>query len=679
MTELYPLNSYDEDVEEEDFQARYHRVDSMEETSSERFGLVQGAATERTLHVENNLDSFFQETYNYYLHKGFGSIISTSFVNLASVAFTVSVATFLLIMLDWSRLSECQQRVELCASLDRYIVSPFENQTPFKRMVVFGSSLGVVYCIQLMWSLYKSTVRAFKYRRVYRLNGVTTRDLQTMTWSSVVTKLKEYQKKVYYVKNGMQVNAFTIALRIMRKENYKIAFFCMNVLPLGSPDIASTLQHLVGTGGAKSQKTNVWWMGNGLEMNLDLAIFDNIIDPKTFQLRKDLDAQNIRRNLKTLGIVNLLLLPVIFTATFFFFFFKYAEELHSKRNYLGPRWWTPHSLWILREFNELPHVFHRRLHGSLRPSEKYLRMFPNPVPVVLARGAAFILGGLVAVLLVLGLVDDSVLLHVSLGEHNLVWFAAVLSSLLAAARSLIPPSEEESIGNPNLQMRRIVAFTHMLPDHWRGKAHTFDVKENLESLLPFRVVLLLRELLCVLCTPYILYFVLPRYSDDVVQFFKEYTSKNYSGVGDICSFSLMDLAKDGDKKWTLLLKALPLSSLANASEASFRSMDPLVESKLEKSWLNFKIQYSADNCGISDALGEDLLRKVKDLLAERRTEGSHGRLSDHTVMMMSASIENLTLVPQQIQVFDELNLSSEDIFWFLEQLRDEELRKRLDI
>jgi hypothetical protein len=92
---------------------------------------------------------------------------------------------------------------------------------------------------------------------------------------------------------------------------------------------------------------------------------------------------------------------------------------------------------------------------------------------------------------------------VNLWDRNLLWYLALFTTLTAMLRGLVPAEEDlDPLHNPNIQMRRVASFTHLYPSHWRGRAETYDVKEAFESLLPNRVVILMRELMCVACTPY---------------------------------------------------------------------------------------------------------------------------------------------------------------------------------
>jgi hypothetical protein len=79
-----------------------------------------------------------------------------------------------------------------------------------------------------------------------------------------------------------------------------------------------------------------------------------------FTLRKQFSPQALARRFQWFGVVNLCLMPFILPFIIVYFMFKYAEEFQSKKDYLGPRMWSPLAMWKFREFNELPHVLERR-------------------------------------------------------------------------------------------------------------------------------------------------------------------------------------------------------------------------------------------------------------------------------------------------------------------------------
>jgi len=258
-----------------------------------------------------------------------------------------------------------------------------------------------------------------------------------------------------------------------------------------------------------------------------------------------------------------------------------------------------------------------------------------------------------------------VLLYVNLGSRNLVWYTAVFSTVLAAARAVVPAQDEElASASPNVELRRVAALTHMLPDRWRHNAHTFDVRDEFAALIPFRLVLLSRELLSVVCAPYILAFVLPRHVDAVVDFCAGCTTTE-EGVGDVCRFGLMRLAQDGDAMWAFRLTG---------------SQGLLVNGKLEKSWLAFRHQYTRlADLGTADHAGETLLRQVGDLQRQRMPAIAVAAPVSVDMSSMWASHDALARRARDVTAArkdDEPVGTGEDLFWWVEQWREAEIEKR---
>lgn len=61
----------------------------------------------------------------------------------------------------------------------------------------------------------------------------------------------------------------------------------------------------------------------------------------------------------------------------------------------------------------------------------------------------------------------------------------MLGIILALSRALI--QEGGAAFDPELALLEVVAHTHYLPRHWRGRAHTREVHHNFQALFPFKV------------------------------------------------------------------------------------------------------------------------------------------------------------------------------------------------
>lgn len=114
------------------------------------------------------------------------------------------------------------------------------------------------------------------------------------------------------------------------------------------------------------------------------------------------------------------------------------------------------------------------------------------------------------------------------------------------ARSFIP--EEQGGGrSPQLLLQAALAHMHYLPEE-PGPAGRASAYRQMARLLQYRAVSLLEELLSPLLTPlFLLFWFCPR-SLEIIDFFHHFTV-DVAGVGDICSFALMDVKRHGHPQW----------------------------------------------------------------------------------------------------------------------------------
>jgi autophagy-related protein 9 len=544
-----------------------------------RYAAVAAADDEPGWVGAGDLDDFFSAAYAYHYESGFYCMATKAVVNTLTLGFTIVFSTFLLGFVDWPGLLACKNEAT-CFEFGHYVVSLGAHSSFFFRAFV------VLYCILFsafwLWSvaaLGPALRRMWDMHRFFtKVLGVSTRELQTMEWCEVVERMVALQEAGEHPIqiNGLSFSAKDVAMRIMRKHNYLVAIVNEEVLPLGTLML----------------DRERWFMGKCLELMLELCVLNHLFDAQHLLRRDWGDASLLRRRLQTVGVLNLLAMPFSLGFLVIYSFLKHAEEWHSKRSYLGPRWWSPYALWELREYNELPHLFERRTTASVRHADEYLRQFPAPLPTVVAGGVSFVAGAFVGVLMLFTLLDESILLHIKLGGRDLVWYIAIFSAVLAVSRSLVPPMEAQPQFAPQRAFKKVVAFTHYLPDRWRGRTHAFDTRDEFSDYLPYKVVLLLRELACVITAPYVLGVVLPRHCEQLIAFVRART-RNVKGVGDVCVYSELRLDEFGDERYGSE-RAGAGTSAAAAPSGAFTPVPERARvrgGKLEKSWLNFRLSY----------------------------------------------------------------------------------------
>eukprot|EP00798_Chlamydomonas_sp_ICE-L_P001264 gene1264-32612_t len=109
-------------------------------------------------------------------------------------------------------------------------------------------------------------------------------------------------------------------------------------------------------------------------------------------------------------------------------------------------------------------------------------------------------------------------------------------------------SDDPVAFDPEREMYEVVKYTHYMPRHWRGRAHTSEVQAAFNALFKPKVLLFFEEMASVILTPFMLYFSLPACAEEIAEFLRESTV-HIDGVGDVCCLANFDLDQHGSTKY----------------------------------------------------------------------------------------------------------------------------------
>ena len=201
------------------------------------------------------------------------------------------------------------------------------------------------------------------------LLDVPEQEIQSISWQEIVSRLmtlrdsnptitSKSQKTGGFVRtqDKQRMDAHDIANRLMRRQNYMIAMINKDILDLTLPiPFLRNRQLFTRT----------------LEWNLDLCILDFVFNHKGHVrplFLKDTHRKELSSSLRTrfiiAGISNLFFAPFLATFLVLKHFFQNFNDYQKNPSQIGMRDYTPFAQWKFREFNELGHLFHRRINMS---------------------------------------------------------------------------------------------------------------------------------------------------------------------------------------------------------------------------------------------------------------------------------------------------------------------------
>lgn len=172
---------------------------------------------------------------------------------------------------------------------------------------------------------------------------------------------------------------------------------------------------------------------------------------------------------------------------------------------------------------------------------RYVDQFPKRMTEDVARSVAFMSGAITAVLAVCTVLDSELFLGFEITkDRTVLFYLGIFGAIWAMTRGMV--SEETAVFNPEYALRNVIEYTHYVPEHWEDRLHSFEVKKEFAELYKMKVVIFLEEVMGIITTPMLLLFALPKCSDQIVDFFREFTV-HVDGLGYVCSFAVFDFKK----------------------------------------------------------------------------------------------------------------------------------------
>ncbi|KAL4868605.1 hypothetical protein BDV12DRAFT_96460 [Aspergillus spectabilis] len=486
-----------------------------------------------------NLDNFLKDVYTYFLGNGIWSILLNQVLSLMTSAFIVGFTTFLTNCVDYHRVPHSK-------FLGQILIPQCTKKMPMW-------STGLLWFLCVVWIL-KAILLFLEIRRLknmhdfYRyLLGISDAEIQTISWQEVVSRLMALRdanpatagavsannRKFLGSQSKQRMDAHDIANRLMRKENYLIALINKDILDLTLPIPFLRNRQL---------------FSRTLEWNINLCIMDYVFNEqgqvRTLFLkdthRKAL-SEGLRRRFMFFGIMNIFIAPFIVVYFMMHYFFRYFNEYKTAPSQLSSRQYTPLAEWKFREFNELWHLFERRINMSYPYATRYVDQFPKDKTVQIAGFVAFVAGALTSVLALASIIDPELFLGFELThDRTVLFYLGVFGSVWAFARGMVP--EDTDVFDPEYALLELNGYTHYCPSHWQGKLHSDEVRRDFAALYQPKIVIFMEEILSMIFTPFILWFSLPKCSERVIDFFREFTV-HVDGMGYLCSFAVFDFKK----------------------------------------------------------------------------------------------------------------------------------------
>eukprot|EP01130_Rhizamoeba_saxonica_P003251 TRINITY_DN1389_c0_g2_i6.p1 TRINITY_DN1389_c0_g2~~TRINITY_DN1389_c0_g2_i6.p1 ORF type:complete len:591 (-),score=102.97 TRINITY_DN1389_c0_g2_i6:24-1796(-) len=462
--------------------------------------------------------------YQHWQARGFLGTVLSRFFSVLSLLFSILLVGFVFFCIDYDELFTNYHFFDS--------VTPPKVDSSFEILGAVVLSICLLFWGHQVLRLLSTVVQSWKTRTYcYEVLGLDAYMISTMAWNDVLQTIVEKQGNT--LRRDRPLSHLEIVNIIMMEENFMIALLNTNTLNLKIPLLGTTYI---------TQTTE--WM-------LRIALFNWIFDDEGSIKRRIMEGMNprqlasdLRRRFILFGVVSFLLCPLALVAVIIYTIFRYGEEVKNRPGaLLGVRQWSTFAKWRIRDFNELPHLFEERLSISQSSAKKYVGYFHSHLTGVLASFVSFVLGSLVALLIIAEFYDSNFLINVDFLGTNGLLLLGILTAGLAYARVLVPPARASS-DTLNSAMVELAKSTHYLPTHWVERAHLEEIRDEFYHLFQYTAILWIMEFVSILTTPLVLIFSLPSSADEIIEFCQK-KAERLPGIGFVCSFSLFPEIETG--------------------------------------------------------------------------------------------------------------------------------------
>ena len=243
----------------------------------------------------------------------------------------------------------------------------------------------------------------------------------------------------------------------------------------------------------------------------------------------------------------------------------------------GPATFSDTARFMCRGYNELPHEVAHRMSVAHKPAANFLRQFPWPASSHIASLLSFFAKSLLAVILLLAVVDDDLILSTYFHGRNLMWYAAILTSVTTVTKTFQLPTRCPA---PYTSLKKLLPVLKYYPDRWAPAIHLSPGMErdaalnfvNLEvsAMFQSRLLLFFGEIWSVCTMPYVLAFHVPRHTVHILRFLRAntYHIPTLGAVYHPAHTALIHNVENGDSH-NSLKKSWRVSSKTDAGRTSY--------------------------------------------------------------------------------------------------------------
>ena len=330
-------------------------------------------------------------------------------------------------------------------------------------------------------------------------------DVSWISWNSVMEKMNEEPIKVKQ--------------RLLRMENYLTALAIEGVY--GIPDILYN-------------SLMAWTFKRIFEIAFQITQHKGLPREFLYQANTSIYVKRLQVASIMTGVIGFIICPAIALLKILNLLIQSMTMYQQDPGSFGKNTFTQMAKAQLRDFNELPDAFNRRLfkcHDLIRQVIQYdSPSVSKEILIFIER----IVMSLMGILVFLTLINQSLVTSIRIWNHNLIFWLGALGLIYLVCRT-DQTDTDDLTSDPHDLLNNLVKELHFVPPHWHG----LGIKSKYASvgkLYRLTIILRLTDILATLLLPLFISVWIPQISNKLINVL-QYMSTYDSSIGVYCRYS----------------------------------------------------------------------------------------------------------------------------------------------
>lgn len=474
----------------------------------------------RKSELENEV-RLIRDIYTYYYAKGIKHAVLQKITNLLTFIFLILFTFFIFCVIDYNVLREVTDDDEIQLSDAIRIKVPW----------YFGMFFTVAGMF-VVWEMVKTILSVFQ---LWKIHGVYKK-MDVNDNSLIINRytFKQIYERWCLLPDGCDLT-FDDALKvILQHKNFQLGV-AKNVIPEIKKSVLNSVDSFILKVILKecmyTTKVTQWYLKYGLWYYIFLdnnTLRPEICSENTNEFNESI--RQLRIRFRIISIIGILITPFVISYLLLYFAFKVGSIAYtSPGRLLRSRTFSITAKETSRIYNELDHEFESRLPIASRECDTYLQKVNRPWWTPIAKFISYVSATLLITTFFINILNDSILMNVYIGTQNILGICAILGILFATSST--------SIQKEDIECEDVVESFDSVCEALRISSdldpYTIEAKRRVINWYPLKLEIMARECFSIISTPFVIFFIYVKYSDNILRYIRKHAQK--TTIGEVFS------------------------------------------------------------------------------------------------------------------------------------------------